>query len=332
MHVAGETDLERDPSIVDVLSQIRILYEPRSVADSVCAAHVHGLPHRLGSITFTGVNRDREIVLARVPERLNVACRRISLLPSGQIERHHAVVLEVDGEPGHLERALGRQLAQSADDEKRRDVEVLLGATKPAQGRLDRLHQCESLNDVQERSISHLDVAHTVFDGILGQLVGDALERILALPDGDRHIEAPQVIVEALGVIHPHEFLQLLGRVPRQLDPLLPRQLQKRFRPERTVQMAMQLRLGELAEFVRENRKWHYNGLKSGSSPAVCRVRTMRKIAPLCTGVLLAVTIPRLSVIIRSPLRTATACVSSQASTASRAVAAASTSTGRALM
>src|SRR3954471_5994594 len=46
----------------------------------------------------------------------------------------------------------------------------------------------------------------------------------------------------------------------------------------------------------------------------------MRKIAPLCTGLSLAVTMPRLSVMFRSPLRTAVAMVPSQLSTASSAV------------
>jgi len=31
------------------------------MTDSVGAAHVHGLPYRLGAVSFTGVNRDGEI-------------------------------------------------------------------------------------------------------------------------------------------------------------------------------------------------------------------------------------------------------------------------------
>src|SRR4051812_50209263 len=58
----------------------------------------------------------------------------------------------------------------------------------------------------------------------------------------------------------------------------------------------------------------------------------MRKMAPLCTGLSFAVTMPRLSVMFRSPLRTAVAIVPSQLSTASSAVAPGETSIACALM
>src|SRR6266404_63571 len=103
LHVAGQADLERDPPVVDVLRELRVLDEPRTMTDSVGAAHVHGLPYRLGAVPFTGVHRDGEIMLTRVPERLDVARRRISFFPSGQIECHDAFVAELDSEPRHLE-------------------------------------------------------------------------------------------------------------------------------------------------------------------------------------------------------------------------------------
>src|SRR5882757_8729643 len=95
--------------------------------------------------------------------------------------------------------------------------------------------------------------------------------------------------------------------------------------------MAVELRLRELTELVREDRDRHYSWLGSFSSSAVWRTRTMRKIAPLCIGESFAITIPRLSVIIRSPFLTAAATVASHDSTACSAVADSATSTGFAL-
>ena len=53
-----------------------------------------------------------------------------------------------------------------------------LGAREPAERRLDRLLERQALAHVEHGRVAHLDVAHAVARGILGQLVRDALERL----------------------------------------------------------------------------------------------------------------------------------------------------------
>src|SRR2546423_2438233 len=134
-----------------------------------------------------------------------------------------------------------------------------------------------------------------------------------------------------LRVIHSHVLRQLLDGLLGERHALVARELEQRGGPQRPVKVTMQLGLRQLPKLVREDRKWHQSELSSVSS-AVCRARTTRKIAPLCTAASAVIGMPRLSVISRSPLRIAAACVESHCSTASNAVAVATTSTGLALM
>ena len=149
----------------------------------------------------------------------------MALLSAGKVKSHYAFVLEFDCQLRHLERVFRRELSQAANNESRCDSEIFLRPAEPAEGRFDRLDQRDSLHDVQDRSIANLDVAHAIFGGVLCQLVGNALERVPALHDGNGHVEAAKVVLERARVIHSHEFRQLLGSVFRELNPMLARQL-----------------------------------------------------------------------------------------------------------
>src|SRR6185436_16071478 len=136
-----------------------------------------------------------------------------------------------------------------------------------------------------------------ILGGVLRQLVGDALQRLLALQDRDGDVEVAQIILERLRIVHPHELGELLCGLPWQSYAVAAREVEQRLGADRAIEMTVQLRFRQLTQLVGENREWHYKELKSESSPAAWRARTMRNIAPLCTGVPLSVTIPRLSVI-----------------------------------
>ena len=110
------------------------------------------------------------------------------------------------------------------------------------------------MHDVEDRGVPYLDVADAVLGRVFGQLVRYSLERLLGLHHGDRDIEAAQVILEGLGVVHPHEFRQLLGSVPRHLNARLARQVEQSRGPNGAVEMAVELRFRKLAELAGENR------------------------------------------------------------------------------
>src|SRR5687768_13477984 len=99
LDVAGEADLQSDAAVVHVLSELRILDEAGRVAEPVGAADVNGLANGIRAITLSGVHRDGEIVFTRVLERRGVHGRGITLLRPREIERHYAIVLELDRQP-----------------------------------------------------------------------------------------------------------------------------------------------------------------------------------------------------------------------------------------
>src|SRR5688500_11386901 len=108
-----------------------------------------------------------KIVFSRVLERGGVERGRVSLLGTCQIKRNYAVILELYRESGHLERLSARVVPQRADDEPSGDTEVLLGSAQAPKRRLDCLNQRQSLYHIEDRGVSHLDVAHAIAPRIL---------------------------------------------------------------------------------------------------------------------------------------------------------------------
>ena len=98
LHVARETDLERDAPIVHVLRERLVLEQPRRVADAMRATQMHGLTHRRRIRALAGMTRARQVVLARIRKRRGVQPRRIAQLSACQIEAHDAALLVPHGE------------------------------------------------------------------------------------------------------------------------------------------------------------------------------------------------------------------------------------------
>src|SRR5262245_17377953 len=97
LHVARQTNLERDATVVHVLRERFVFDEASRMADSVRATDVDGLAHGRSAVAFTGVTGACELVLARVRERRSVYGCRVSRLGTCEIERNHALVPMVHG-------------------------------------------------------------------------------------------------------------------------------------------------------------------------------------------------------------------------------------------
>ena len=93
LHVARETDLERDAPVVHVLRERLVLDQTRGVTDAVGAADVHGIAHGRRVGAFAGVTGAREIVLAGIVERRRVHRRGVAELAAGEIEADDAAML-----------------------------------------------------------------------------------------------------------------------------------------------------------------------------------------------------------------------------------------------
>src|SRR6202030_4069411 len=89
VEVAGETNLEWDAFVEDILRQrshaenltildLHVFDETRPMADPVRAAPLDRLPDGFLPEAFTGMNRDVEILPLNVMKRVDVLLRRIS--------------------------------------------------------------------------------------------------------------------------------------------------------------------------------------------------------------------------------------------------------------
>src|SRR5437667_318931 len=90
VHVRGETHLERDLPLEDVLEQRGVFPQSSTVADPLGAALMERLVDRIRAVPLTGVTGARHAVLRRVLERGRVVARRKAPLGARQVERHDA--------------------------------------------------------------------------------------------------------------------------------------------------------------------------------------------------------------------------------------------------
>src|SRR6185437_3296579 len=137
LDVAGETDLEGDAPIVDVLRERLILEQPRGVSNAIGAADVHRIANRSRAGAFAGVTGAREIMRMRVLERREVQRRRIAVLAARQIEADNAAVTIRHRELRQLERLLRGHRANTTHDDAADRSTLSLGPRETAQWRLD---------------------------------------------------------------------------------------------------------------------------------------------------------------------------------------------------
>ena len=147
----------------------------------------------------------------------------------------------------------------------------------------------EPLPPAQPGAVAHLEIADVVARRVLHHLVGDPLDRLGALEQRDGVLEPLEIVLEIGRVVHQHEPAELhSGPVSGSANPACAGQLDHRLRPERAVEMGVQLRLGQPADqLTREHRR----------SSAVRRaLTTTRRIEPSASGASGGTSIPRASV------------------------------------
>jgi hypothetical protein len=131
-----------------------------------------------------------------------------------------------------------------AQDHAVANAEFALRLAQPAQYRFDDLRRSQAGAGVKEWRVAHLEVAHVLAPRVLGELVGDLFERGFRLHHRQRDVERAQVVVEGRDVLagdqHRPELAAIEGR---QLDALLARELEHGVEANRSVEVAMQIRL-----------------------------------------------------------------------------------------
>ena len=79
--------------------------------------------------------------------------------------------------------------------------QLVVRRAQPGEHRLDDARQLEPAPRVEHRRVAHLHVADVLARGVLGELVGDAVERLLGLHHAQRDVERLQVLDERAAVL-----------------------------------------------------------------------------------------------------------------------------------
>ncbi len=111
------------------------------MADPLRAAHVQRLADGPGAVALTGVARARQVVAARVLERLYVIACGVPSLRTGEIKRDHSVAAIVDRRTGQLIGDRRRERAEAAHDDPGDGAGLPLPALDAGERRLHGLGQ-----------------------------------------------------------------------------------------------------------------------------------------------------------------------------------------------
>ena len=285
-----------------------------AVADAVGVQVGDRLEDALGAVGLAGMDRLLEEVAVRVVEGLAVILGGVARLLACEVEadhlqavlvtrqdrgarqlhrRHRVQLLRprvgVGGEQrGVVARERGGELAHRAADDpilegRLEAVDDLLAAVvavaRPAQPAVDggeHAHRVQLGVHVKLRREADLEVAHALLLVVLGQLVRDALQRLLVLHHRAGVGEAAQVLGEAGVAVLEHLLAHAALGVRGQRHLLFARQLQQRRQPQRAVEVDVEIGLGELVDEGLGDLGHRSLRNSAGSDCRIVRVRLRR--------------------------------------------------------
>jgi hypothetical protein len=220
------------------------------------AADVDGLGDRLGSVRLPRVDRDVDVVVANQLERGPVVLGRVVVLRARQVEPDDAAALVGDRQLRHLERVLGRDVADAADDDVGLDAVLLLRHPQAREDALDHRRELEAAPRVKHRRVADFHVADVLARGVLRELEGDARQRLLGLHDAQGDVERLEVLDERAAVFaEVHRRAKSFGVLRGQVDLLPLGELEDRRQPERPVQVDVEVGLGQLLDQLEGNAR-----------------------------------------------------------------------------
>src|SRR5690606_4705976 len=196
-------------------------------------------------------------------------------------------------------------VAEAADDEARRDAEVALGVAEAGEDGVVDLPEREALVGVEDGAVADLQVADVLGGGVLGQLVGDAVERLARLHHRDRVAEPGEVLFQRgravdLAELGGQAFLVRGGELVERA--LLPGEVEEGAEAEGPVEVAVELGLGPGQDGVARERGARGRG-SGGGHVAFCgaklppgrrgrNARSVRRRAPPREAPVVLATLP----------------------------------------
>jgi hypothetical protein len=254
LNVRRGTALERDSVVGDVVEKVAVLAKAAPVADAMRAADVNGLGDRLGPVGLASVNRDVDVVVAHELEGRLVMLGRVVVLRAGEIEPNDAATLVSNGKLSHLERALGRHVADAADDDIRLDPVLLARLPQAFEHAFDDRRQLEPATGVKHRRIANFHVPDVLAGRVLRQLVGNATQGVLRLHYAQGDLERPRYSTSVPQFSPRCMADRRPSGSPAGSSTLWrSRRTQEWSRAEATVQVDVQVGLGELLDELQGN-------------------------------------------------------------------------------
>ncbi len=192
-----------------------------------------------------------EVLLHHVLERIEVACRRIPRLGSGDVETDHAGIAPAHGQLGDLPTARGG--AHRRGDGVDREVGARRAAAEPVEDGLHHLIEGEAGLGAQLGRHAHLGIHHAVGGEVLGALACHSLDRVAMLHHADRVGERLQIQHEVVALGPTVEPRRQVADVVRResLVPEFVGQLDHSGRAQAAVEMVVEERLGSPLDQLR---------------------------------------------------------------------------------
>ena len=131
-----------------------------------------------------------------------------------------------------------------------RRLKISAARRRPAVDGPNDVRDVEAGPDVELRGEAHLHVAHALLLAVLGQLEGRALQGLLVLQGRHGVLEALQVLVEVRVPGPEYQRFEPFGRLRGQGNLAVAGQLDERPEAQRSVEVDVEVGLGEAADQV----------------------------------------------------------------------------------
>jgi hypothetical protein len=141
-----------------------------------------------------------DVIAEDKEEGILVLLGGVVLFGSGEVEGDNPLVLVRDGEFGEDIAGLWVDVSHAADDDSGSDAEIFFCS---GQALVDGFHDaCEThtLTGVEDGAIADLEVTDVLGSTVLDQLIGDTIECLGILHDGERDVKGGKVLDEGLAL------------------------------------------------------------------------------------------------------------------------------------
>src|SRR5215831_18801216 len=149
------------------------------MSNAMGPAVLDGLPDRLLSKTFSGMNGDVEVFALDVMKCFHMLLKRVAAFLAGKIESNDASPAEVHRQFRHFQRDV--HIAHGTDNHAGANTKVLATTLQTFEHSQNSLLMGQPLTDMKNEGKASLEINYTVAAQVFRLLIGDAIQRFLGL-------------------------------------------------------------------------------------------------------------------------------------------------------